>query len=145
MLSEETDKPDLNYFNKDDLYEFRILSADWIKKLEDHTKGLGPLPSEIVNSDLLDEDKHNPDTRVFEWGSKRKHYNSILKKKTRFKKDFVICPDAVWQMISETHSTHEIVRKFYIENEHFVYYNLDFDTVSFADIRSKLFSLTPAG
>ena len=129
LLSEQFDHPDPLTYATDEYYEFPILSTEWLKKLEAHTKGQGPLPTEKINQDLLDEDKLDDQTRVFEWGKKRAHYNHILKKKLRFKKDYVICPEPVWDMLKEIFDHVQIVRKFCIEKQHFVCAPFDLETV----------------
>lgn len=129
LLKEEVEKPDANIYDPDEFYEFPIISVEWLKKLEDHTQGLGPYPEEVVNDDLLDENKHNGHDKVFRWGQKRKHYNCILKSKLKFKKDYVICPEAAWQTIKENYPSTEIYRKFYVEKNSFHQMSVDYESV----------------
>jgi hypothetical protein len=143
MLSEQFDNPDPSTYDPSELYDFPIISTEWLKKLEAHVKGEGPLPTERVNEDLLDEDKHNDQDRVFEWGKKRGHYNCILKKKIKFNKDYVLCPDAVWSMIKETHNAVTIIRRFYVDNKRFVQCGTDYEVaqVVFIDDCKSIFDL----
>jgi hypothetical protein len=129
LLREDIEKPDLNVYDPDDFYEFPIISVEWLKKLEEHTKGLEPYPEETVNEDLLEESKHNGVDKVFRWGSKRKQYNSILKSKLKFKKDYTICPEAAWQIIKENYPSIEIYRKFYVEKNSFHQMSVDYESV----------------
>jgi hypothetical protein len=129
LLRDQVDKPDPNYYDSEEYYDFPIISVEWLKKLEDHTKGLAPYPEEVVNEDLLDEAKHNGHDRIFVWGQRRKHYNSILKSKLKYKKDYVICPEAAWTMIKESFPSIDITRKFYIEKNSFHQVSVDYDTV----------------
>lgn len=134
LLREQVEKPDPNYYDSDDFYDFPIISVEWLKKLEEHTKGLAPYPEEVVNEDLLDEAKHNDHDKIFRWGPKRKHYNHILKSKLKFKKDYVICPEAAWQMIRENFQSIEIYRKFFIEKTSFQQLAVDYETVTMRNI-----------
>lgn len=129
IMSEQFEKPDTELYDPDEFYFFPIISVNWLKRLEAHTEGLEPYPEGIVNSDLLDEDRHNDRDKVFIWGSKRKHYSKILKPKLKFKKDYVICPEAAWDMIRESFASVEIWRKFYVEKNSFHQLHVDFDLV----------------
>lgn len=129
LLSEEVDKPDPTVYDPDEYYAFPVVSVDFLKKLEAHTNGLEPYPEVVVNQDLLNEDKHNDRQKVFVWGSKRNHYNKILKSKAKYKKDYVICPDAAWEMIKSSFQAITIWKKFFIEKNAFHQLSVDYETV----------------
>lgn len=131
LLREQVEKPDPNYYDPEEYYDFPIISVEWLKKLEEHTKGLAPYPEETVNQDLLDESKHNGHDRVFTWGPKRKHYNHVLKSKLKYKKDYVICPEAVWTMVKDGFPSIEIFRKFYLDKTSFQQVSIDYETVEY--------------
>lgn len=131
MINENSDIADLTMYNEDDYHEFFILSCEWIRAMEDHVKGKGPYPAEPANSNLLDESRHNENDRVFKWGSKRAHYNHILRSKLKFKKDYVICNPAAWEYLIEEVQVVPIKRKFSIEKSAFHAVSMDFEVVVF--------------
>jgi hypothetical protein len=130
LLNENSDIPQQDELDsEEDHFDLRIVSLDWIKQMECHMKGEGPLPIDAVNSDLLDTDWHTPDSKMLRWGKSKKIYNHILKKKAKFRKDFAICSDSAWEMIQENYEVVEIFRRFYIDKGKYFCTNIDFQTV----------------
>src|SRR3990167_266749 len=104
LLNENSDIPQAEQLDSDDHYfDLRIISLDWIRQMENHVKGEGPLPTDAVNSDLLDTDWYTPNSKLFKWGKSKKIYNQILKKKAKFRKEFTICSESAWEMIRENY------------------------------------------
>lgn len=131
LLSEQVDKPDPNVYDPEDYYLFPVISTAFLKHLDAHTQGLEQYPEGIVNEDLLDLEKHNNRQKVFAWGSKRKHYNKILRAKAKYKKDYVICPEAAWQMIKGSFQAIDVWRRFYVEKHSFQQAWIDYETVGY--------------
>lgn len=130
LLNENSDLPQQEHLqSEDDYFELRIISTEWLKKMEAHIKGEGPLPTERINEDLLDDDWCTPDSKMFRWGKSKRIYNHILKKKAKFRKEFTICSENAWEMIQENYDTIEIFRRFYIDKGKFFLSNIDFQTV----------------
>lgn len=146
MLNEVADDPNQYQESEDNIHESLIISKQWTAKMEEHIRGKGPFPEEVVNRDLLDEQRHNKKDRVFQWGSKRKHYNTILRKNLKYKRDYLICSQASWETLTESgfFEVCEIKKKFKAEKKSFSPVNLDYDLVRCNSPRCKWCASTTA-
>lgn len=114
LINENWNAPD-PLLDEDDIFEYAIISKDWITKMETHCEGNGPFPKGTINKDLLDPEWHNSEEKILHWGKSRRSFNHILHKKAKFKKDYIICNEVAWEILEENFETIRIVRKFYIE------------------------------
>jgi hypothetical protein len=129
MLNEQADQPDPGFYNEEDNYDFPVLSVRWWKDFEAHIKDGEPFPSGTINEDILDSHIHNRDSVTYKWGEERLHYNQVLKRKMKFRKDYFICTEAAWETLRDSLESHQVVRRFYLTDKGWSQCNPDYETV----------------